>query len=207
MAVREGFEPSIRLQTVYSLSRGAPSASRPPHRITFQNLGIMARSEGFEPSTAWFVARYSIQLSYERALSYWTLKISTFIRACARMAVREGFEPSIRLQTVYSLSRGAPSASRPPHRLAEAHITIYQKYVKHFLGIICKKWLKRWVFNQSGGKLNFSCYTPFKPLLKRPAFADLFNVSSCLKQNHRCLSRLVYACRFLHGVRILLLAH
>ncbi len=27
----------------------------------------MARSEGFEPSTAWFVARYSIQLSYERA--------------------------------------------------------------------------------------------------------------------------------------------
>ena len=33
MAVREGFEPSIRLQTVYSLSRGAPSASRPPHRF------------------------------------------------------------------------------------------------------------------------------------------------------------------------------
>ena len=33
MAVREGFEPSMRLQTTYSLSRGAPSASRPPHRI------------------------------------------------------------------------------------------------------------------------------------------------------------------------------
>ncbi len=27
----------------------------------------MARVEGFEPPTAWFVARYSIQLSYERA--------------------------------------------------------------------------------------------------------------------------------------------
>ena len=26
----------------------------------------MARSVGFEPTTAWFVARYSIQLSYER---------------------------------------------------------------------------------------------------------------------------------------------
>ncbi len=28
----------------------------------------MARSRGFEPLTAWFVARYSIQLSYERAV-------------------------------------------------------------------------------------------------------------------------------------------
>ncbi len=27
----------------------------------------VARSGGFEPPTAWFVARYSIQLSYERA--------------------------------------------------------------------------------------------------------------------------------------------
>ena len=30
----------------------------------------MARVEGFEPPTAWFVARYSIQLSYERASSW-----------------------------------------------------------------------------------------------------------------------------------------
>ena len=29
----------------------------------------VARSGGFEPPTAWFVARYSIQLSYERAAS------------------------------------------------------------------------------------------------------------------------------------------
>ncbi len=28
----------------------------------------MARSGGFEPPTAWFVARYSIQLSYERVM-------------------------------------------------------------------------------------------------------------------------------------------
>ena len=33
MAEKEGFEPSIELQTLYSLSRGAPSASRPPLRI------------------------------------------------------------------------------------------------------------------------------------------------------------------------------
>ena len=29
-------------------------------------LKKLARSRGFEPLTAWFVARYSIQLSYER---------------------------------------------------------------------------------------------------------------------------------------------
>ncbi len=29
-------------------------------------LFLLARSGGFEPPTAWFVARYSIQLSYER---------------------------------------------------------------------------------------------------------------------------------------------
>ena len=29
---------------------------------------MMVRLRGFEPLTAWFVARYSIQLSYERAV-------------------------------------------------------------------------------------------------------------------------------------------
>ncbi len=31
-------------------------------------LEKLARAEGFEPPTAWFVARYSIQLSYARAI-------------------------------------------------------------------------------------------------------------------------------------------
>jgi hypothetical protein len=44
----------------------------------------MARVEGFEPPTAWFVARYSIQLSYTRSLFLFHT-----------MAEREGFEPSI----------------------------------------------------------------------------------------------------------------
>lgn len=101
----------------------------------------MVRAGGFEPPTAWFVARYSIQLSYARIVAWTTNKkvIQTLFQIkqveTSLMVVREGFEPSIRLQTIYSLSRGAPSASRPPHhRLAEAHITISPKYVKHFLG-------------------------------------------------------------------------
>ena len=36
MAVREGFEPSIRLH-VYTLSRRAPSATQTPHRVTTIN--------------------------------------------------------------------------------------------------------------------------------------------------------------------------
>ena len=37
----------------------------------------MARSGGFEPPTAWFAARYSIQLSYERAS-----ELTTFPHQC-----------------------------------------------------------------------------------------------------------------------------
>ena len=68
----------------------------------------MAHSEGFEPSTARFVAEYSIQLSYE-CVKFLNLKL----------AVREGFEPSIRVN-VYTLSRRAPSATRTPHQLFKA---------------------------------------------------------------------------------------
>jgi menaquinone-dependent protoporphyrinogen IX oxidase len=42
----------------------------------------MVRMEGFEPPTAWFVARYSIQLSYMRK--------TFFLNCVVRM---EGFEP------------------------------------------------------------------------------------------------------------------
>ena len=41
----------------------------------------LARPEGFEPPTPWFVAKYSIQMSYGRVFS------------C--LAEREGFEPSM----------------------------------------------------------------------------------------------------------------
>ena len=42
----------------------------------------MARMEGVEPPTAWFVARYSIQLSYMRATNFEV-----------RVARMEGVEP------------------------------------------------------------------------------------------------------------------
>ncbi len=48
----------------------------------------MARSGGFEPPTAWFVARYSIQLSYERT------------KTILQMAVRKGFESSHRQRNI-----------------------------------------------------------------------------------------------------------
>jgi hypothetical protein len=41
LAEREGFEPSIELLTLYSLSRGAPSASRASLR-----MGLFAEPDG-----------------------------------------------------------------------------------------------------------------------------------------------------------------
>ncbi len=110
----------------------------------------MARVEGFEPPTIWFVARYSIQLSYTRTIT--------------KMAVREGFEPSIGLQTLYSLSRGAPSASRPSHRFRGAHINDSENLVKPFLEKRQTFWLFtyflidiRALFNQTLSFDYFSC--------------------------------------------------
>ncbi len=159
MAVREGFEPSMQLQTTYSLSRGAPSATRPPHQIHY-SLSLLHHEENKENGASWRI-RTSDRLVRSQVLYPAELR-TRIILLCLlansneqEMAVREGFEPSMQLQTTYSLSRGAPSASRPPHRLAEAHITIYQKYVKHFIRKNWGKSLNRCVFNQSDCKLNF----------------------------------------------------
>jgi hypothetical protein len=65
----------------------------------------MVRVEGFEPPTTWFVARYSIQLSYTR--------IKIFHKTL--MAEREGFEPSVRINVRF-LSRELVSATHPPLR-------------------------------------------------------------------------------------------
>ena len=60
LAEREGFEPSMGF-TPYSLSRGAPSAARPPLRTSHTECnGFLAEREGFEPSrrvNAWRFSR------------------------------------------------------------------------------------------------------------------------------------------------------
>ncbi len=60
-----------------------------------------------------------------------------------QMAVRRGFEPRMQLLTAYSLSRGAPSASRPPHHtpLTSASKNMFLLIVAawrtyYFLGLI-----------------------------------------------------------------------
>ena len=78
----------------------------------------MARAEGFEPPTAWFVVRYSIQLSYARALKLFRCTLQPF----KQMAEREGFEPSVRVNVRF-LSRELVSATHPPLHNEESHST------------------------------------------------------------------------------------
>lgn len=46
------------------------------NHVPGQDLMQVARWEGFEPPTAWFVARNSIQLSYQREVAYYDLTSS-----------------------------------------------------------------------------------------------------------------------------------
>ena len=70
----------------------------------------LARPERFELPTTWFVARYSIQLSYGRVSGVGKLaRGGVPCQGKGGVAEREGFEPSMELLTPYSLSRGAPS--------------------------------------------------------------------------------------------------
>ena len=49
----------------------------------------MVRPEGFEPPTPWFEAKYSIQLSYERALIHYGIRGHFFLLALSRLRARQ----------------------------------------------------------------------------------------------------------------------
>jgi hypothetical protein len=51
LAEREGFEPSKGFLNPYSLSRGAPSATRPPLIISFFTTGIYGVKTGMRKHT------------------------------------------------------------------------------------------------------------------------------------------------------------
>ena len=85
VAEREGFEPSVPLQ-VHTLSKRAPSTTRPSLRVQAQAPGNAGEAL--------------------------PLPAITLLRDELGLAEREGFEPSIGIN-LYTLSRGAPSATRP----------------------------------------------------------------------------------------------
>ncbi len=57
---------------------------------------FLARPAGFEPTTPWFVARYSIQLSYGRNTMILTRYRNSSPRAGAAVAAREGGTDAVR---------------------------------------------------------------------------------------------------------------
>jgi hypothetical protein len=89
-------------------------------------LSRLARPERFELPTPWFVARYSIQLSYGRF--DWGSEGGEPIRTASMLAPLRGnwrrerdSNPRWSFMSPYSLSRGAPSAARPSLRQMPTH--------------------------------------------------------------------------------------
>ena len=91
----------------------------------------MVRPERFERPTPKFVAWCSIQLSYGRrsviVQNQWGFRQLPWNM---KLAESEGFEPSIRLLTRYSLSRGAPSATRATLRCRTAQRAVRPRRIQ-----------------------------------------------------------------------------
>ena len=117
------------------------------HESPFDDSLKMAHSGGFEPPTARFVAEYSIQLSYECTegahYKFVNLPVKLFnsVNLTNQSAEtnhnlnyakwRRGGDSNPRHPfEMYSLSRGAPSATRPPLRNTGRMIPIFAPLAK-----------------------------------------------------------------------------
>ena len=88
---------------------------KPIHFISFP---ILVRLAGIEPTTPWFVAKYSIQLSYSRATTKnWR-------------RLRES-NPRYRFKPICFLSREVPSTTRPSLHILARIITRRDKGKNH----------------------------------------------------------------------------
>ena len=59
--------------------RKAAAQTKKPQSISTLRLVVLVRLAGIEPTTPWFVAKYSIQLSYSRQASNYSTTILLFL--------------------------------------------------------------------------------------------------------------------------------
>ena len=93
---------------------GAPEGSRTPNRSVRSRVLYPVELQAHERCA------YSIESASNCQEKF---RVLTFFLSSREMAETEGFEPSMELQTPYSLSRGAPSASRPRLQFQDAYHT------------------------------------------------------------------------------------
>ena len=111
-----GFSPSIELSRVRTLPRLTLKRGL---KSPFSKLNGGERGRSALPCALTTPAHpcalgFSLFQTIEGSNSHLNILRKQAQQACfLKMAEREGFEPSMELLTPYSLSRGAPSASRP----------------------------------------------------------------------------------------------
>ncbi len=99
----------------------------------------MVRPERFELPTLWFVARYSIQLSYGRTRKNWLLLRLSSCPFPPLLEEREGFEPSMEFYPHTPLAGerlrplGHLSAMRKISRWSVAHYKQFVKVIVYYL--------------------------------------------------------------------------
>jgi hypothetical protein len=81
----------------------------------------MARVEGFEPPTAWFVARYSIQLSYTRTALFQHL---------TNLVTTLSFLPSSLVGSIYLHKMARVEGFEPPTAWFVARYSIQLSYTR-----------------------------------------------------------------------------